>query len=173
MSVDQAIRLRVDVNRRDCTNTPVSPVLWSFFFVEGEGGDHLYSGFGETNCGYLPKIHRPMIAPGASPATRDTRLLLLCSNLYPYPPLRDKFWRVTIGLLLFSTLYPYTRTSLSMTSTWFHIWRTFHFFRVVLWLCVHVASFLFMGRDDFSHQIMLDPLFLAVAFTASLNYSLG
>ena len=40
--------------------------------------------------------------------------LLFSSNLNPCVALRDKFWRVTIGLLFFSKLYPYTRTSLSM-----------------------------------------------------------
>ena len=50
------------------------------------------------------KFHRPAIwvAPDAS-ATRDTRLMFF-SNLNPCVALRDKLWRVTIGLLLFSKL---------------------------------------------------------------------
>ena len=72
------------------------------------------------------KFHWPVIwdewflPPDASPATRDTRLLLSSSNLNPCVALRDYFWRITIGLLLFSKLYPYTRTSPS-ASTWYMI----------------------------------------------------
>ena len=60
------------------------------------------------------------MAPDASPATKSARLLLF-SNRNRCVALRDKFWRVTIGLLLFSKLYAYIRTSLSMASTWFNM----------------------------------------------------
>ena len=54
----------------------------------------------------------------------------------------NEFWRLTIGLLLLSKLFPYTRTSLSVATILIHnsTSRTFRFFRVVLWLFVHVAT---------------------------------
>ena len=92
------------------------------------------------------------VALDASPATRDTRMLLFASNLNPYVAHRDKFRRFTIGWL-FSKLYPYTRPSLSMTCTRFHITRISCFLRVVPWLFVHVTSFYSMTSHQKSSKI--------------------
>ena len=105
-------------------------------------------------------------------------------NLNPCVALHDKFWRLTIGLLMLSKLYLYTRTSLSMVTTWFHIWRTFFLQSRTLtvrpfW---QLASFLFLGHDDFSQKNMQDLLFFAPVLTnkipgrklfASANYQTG
>ena len=87
----------------------------SFFFVGGEGGSLYIFRFRGDELRLFTKFHRPIIwvAPDASPAIRYSRLL--CSpNLNPYVALRDRFWRVTICLLLCSKLYPYTRTYVAL-----------------------------------------------------------
>ena len=86
----------------------VSPVV-VFCFVGGEGEDFFFFRIRGDELRLFAKFHRPVIlvAPDASPATRNISLLLFTSNLNPYVALRDKFWRVTIGLLLFSRHYSY------------------------------------------------------------------
>ena len=77
------------------------------------------------------------------------------SNLNPYVALRDKFWRVTIGLLLFSKLYPYTCTYVALHDKYITPHLTYFPFLHDRTLTVRPCcqSSVMTGLDDFSQKI--------------------
>ena len=111
------------------------------------------------------------MAPDVSPATRDTRSLLCSLTLNPYVALRDKFWGVTIGLLLCSKLYPYTRTYVALHDK--HMTQHLTYFpflhcrTLTARPCCQFS--VLMGLDGFPQKIKQEPLFFAPVLTNTIS----
>ena len=112
---------------------------------------HIFRIWGDELRSYA-KFHRPAtwVAPDASPPTKD----IPACRCAPQTSTRTSLSVTSSGVLRSacccfqsSTRTP-VRTSLSMTSTWLHIWRTFRSFMVVLSVFVYFASFLFLIEHD-------------------------